>query len=362
MAVKYKWLAGRLETLIRKNIREGINKLPTEQELCKKYGLSRQTVRMALKTLEEKGLIDKKRGSGSYITGRSPKSQENEVGILIFNDQDYLYPAVIQDIQDTLTKNGFFTTVFPTHNQVCQEREILQKLQARPPRGLIVEGCKSALPNPNLDLYHALIKNGCPVVFLYNYYPELPQCPYVKDDNFSGSSLLVRHLAEQGHTRIGGIFKADDMQGPERYQGFLETMRDLGLPLSNAPVCWYDSRDLARLDAIDDGSFLNEIIRDLSSCTAIVCYNDFLAYHLANVLLQSGFQIPDDISLAAFDNTYLSNSDILSITTLSHQPHEMGVRAADTLLKKLKGLPVHSQEARWNLNQKESTGAAMTET
>ena len=63
------------------------------------------------------------------------------------------------------------------------------------------------------------------------------------------------------------------------------------------------------------------------------------------------------ISLAAFDNTYLSNSDILSITTLSHQPHEMGVRAADTLLKKLKGLPVHSQEARWNLNQKESTGA-----
>lgn len=113
MAVKYKWLAGRLETLIRKNIREGINKLPTEQELCEKYGLSRQTVRMALKTLEEKGLIDKKRGSGSYITGRSPKSRENEVGILIFNDQDYLYPAVIQDIRDTLTKNGFLSRSSP---------------------------------------------------------------------------------------------------------------------------------------------------------------------------------------------------------------------------------------------------------
>lgn len=94
----------------------------------------------------------------------------------------------------------------------------------------------------------------------------------------------------------------------------------------------------------------------LSSCTAIVCYNDILAYHLVEVLMQSGYRLPKDMAIAAFDNTYLSNSDILTITTLSHLPHEMGTRAAQAMLKKLKGLPVHSQEVRWNLNRKESTG------
>lgn len=358
MVLKYKWLADRLEALIQKNIRQGINKLPTEKELCEHYNLSRQTVRMALRSLEEQGLIEKRRGSGSYITGRSPRPRENMVGVLLFNDQDYIYPGVLRDIQTTLLESGFFTVVYSTGNRVSREREILLELLKKPPRGLIVEGCKSALPNPNLDLYRQLIKKGSEIVFLYNHYPELSDCLFVKDDNISGSSLLVRHLADQGHTRMGGIFKSDDLQGPERYQGFMETLRDLNLPLPDRQVCWYDSYDLEKLTGSGDAAFLYEMVqKPLSSCTAIVCYNDVLAYHLIDVLLRSGYRLPKDMAVAAFDNTYLSNSDILTITTLSHLPHEMGTRAAGTLLKKLKGLPVHSQEAPWILNQKESTGS-----
>lgn len=358
MAIKYKWLTRHLETLIQKNIREGINKLPTEQELSEKYQLSRQTVRMALKALEEKGLIEKRRGSGSYITGRSPKSQDNQIGILISNDQDYIYPGALRDIQTTLSEGGFSTIVFPTGNLISREREILQSLLENPLRGLIVEGCKSALPNPNLDLYRRLIKKGCEIVFLYNHYPELSDCLFVKDDNFSGSALLVEHLAAQGHTRIGGIFKFDDLQGPERCQGFLESLRDLRLPVSDSQVCWYGSRELDRMTRWKDTSFLNEMVQEsLSSCTAVVCYNDILAYHLVGVLMQAGYRLPGDMAITAFDNTYLSNSDILTITTLSHLPHEMGTRAAQTMLRKLKGLSVHSQEVRWYLNRKESTGA-----
>ena len=61
------------------------------------------------------------------------------------------------------------------------------------------------------------------------------------------------------------------------------------------------------------------------------------------------------MAIAAFDNTYFSNSDVLTVTTLSHQPHEMGTRAAEAMIRQLSGLPVSSQEARWKLNLKEST-------
>ena len=50
--LKYEWLLRRLEALIQKNIREGINRLPSETELCTRYKLSRQTVRTALNILE----------------------------------------------------------------------------------------------------------------------------------------------------------------------------------------------------------------------------------------------------------------------------------------------------------------------
>lgn len=358
MAIKYKWLAERLELMIQKNIQTGVHRLPSEQELCRRYQVSRQTVRMALGLLEQKGLIDKKQGSGSYITGRSAEPQKNIIGVLISSDQEYIYPGVLNDIRSTLSDSGFSMQVFTTDNCVSCEREILQQMLKHPLRGLIVEGCKSALPNPNLDLYRRLMKKGCQIVFLYNYYPALTACPCIMDDNYGGSALLVRHLAAQGHTAIGGIFKGDDQQGIERYQGFVETMRDLELPVPDHQIFWYGTRQLDQLLQKKDTRFLRDIMEELlSSCTAVVCYNDVIAYYLVGELTLAGYRLPADMAVAAFDNTYFSNSDILTVTTLSHSPHEMGTKAAQTILHKLNGLPAVSQETRWKLNLKESTQA-----
>jgi len=356
MAIKYKWVAERLEMMIEKNIQRGIHKLPTEQELCKRYQVSCQTVRMALNLLEQKGLLVSRQGSGSCITGLSSKPQGNVIGILVSSDQDYIYPGVLNVIRNVLSESGFSDQVFTTENSVSKERGILLQLLKQPLRGIIVEGCKSALPSPNLDLYRRLMKKGCQIIFLYNYYPALSDCIYIKDDNYNGSALLVQHLAAQGHRAIGGIFKSDDMQGIERYQGYIEAMRDLSLPLSDDRVCWYGTRELDQLVHKRDTLFLRNMIEEaLSSCTAVICYNDIIAYYLVDELLKAGYQLPADMAIAAFDNTYFSNSDILTVTTLSHKPREMGTKAAEAVIKRLNGLPVLSQETRWKLNLKEST-------
>jgi len=356
MAIKYKSLAGQLESLGEAYIQKGISKLPTEHELCSRYHVSRQTVRAALQLLEQKGLIERRQGSGAYLTGRLAKPLGNTIAVLISSDQDYIYPDVLNDIRTTLSGEGFQGMVFPTNNSVARERELLMQLLKKTPRGIIAEGCKSALPNPNLDLYYQLRKKKCSIVFLYSYYPAFFDCTWVKDDNFYGSALLVRHLTEQGHVSIGGIFKSDDIQGPERYQGFVETMRDLGLPVLDRRICWYGETELNRLRQEKDTLFLrNMLLGSLSDCTAVICYNDIIAYYLIDELQLAGYQLPEDMAVAAFDNTYLSNANILTVTTLSHKPHEMGTRAAQAMLCKLKGLPAPPQEIPWKLNLKQST-------
>ena len=356
MAIKYKWLAGRLELMVQRRIQEGVPKLPSEQELCARYHVSRQTVRMALGILEDKGLIRRVQGSGSHITGLSASSQDNRIGILLSSDQEYIYPGVLHDIRSTLSQSGFSHQIFVTENCVSREREILVQILAQPLRGIIVEGCKSALPNPNVNLYRQLAGKGCQILFLYNYYPELPGCLYIKDNNLQGSHLLVQHLADQGHRAIGGIFKADDMQGVERYQGFAEAMLTLDLPFSDRQVCWYGSHQLDLLLRDHNTGFLRDmILESLTACTAVVCYNDLIAYYLVEELLLAGYRLPVDLAIAAFDNTYLSNSDILTMTTLSHKPHHMGQAAAEAMIQMLKGLPVTSRETDWELNRKEST-------
>lgn len=356
MAIKYKWLSGLLREWIVQAARKGINKLPSEQELCQRYQVSRQTVRLALSVLENEGLIEKRKGSGSYITGLSADSAKNCIPVLLSDDSEYIYPGILDDIRSVFSQNGLTLQTYITANSVSKEREILKELLKTPPRGIIVEGCKSALPNPNLSCYRQLKKRGCTVLFLHNYYPSLEDCLYVKDDNAAGSTLLIDHLVNQGHTSIGGIFKSDDMQGIERFQGFMSELyrRDFYLP--DERVAWYDSRDLDRLQRFQDTNFLKKIVQEsLNSCTAVVCYNDMIAYFLIKELTLAGYHLPQEMAITAFDNTYLSRSGIFSITTLAHRAHEMGTTAAQMMLARLKGLPASSVEIPWILMPKEST-------
>ncbi|MGN0205372.1 MAG: substrate-binding domain-containing protein [Coprococcus sp.] len=352
MTTKYRWLAERLEQMIQKNIRNGIHKMPTEQELCRKYHLSRQTVRMALSLLEQEGLIEKRQGSGSYITGRSSNPDGNTIGILISSDEDYIYPDILNDMDYMLHEKGFSARIFVTDNCVHTEREILSQLLKKPLRGIIAEGCKTALPNPNLDLYRQLKQKGCQIAFLNNYYPALTDCIYIKDDNYYGSALLVQHLASRGHLSIGGIFKSDDMQGIERYQGFAETMNSLSLPLYDHQIGWYNSRDLQHLLQDHNTRFLKEMIQEqFASCTAIICHNDLIAYYLINELTSAGYHLPADMTIAAFNNTYLINTDNLPAITLSHKSREMHYKAVESIINQLNGLSAASQEYLWTLQE-----------
>lgn len=355
MTVKYKFLANQLRDQIVSGSKTGTRKLPTEAKLCKQYHVSRQTVRQALAILTAEGLIETRQGSGSFITGLSPDPARNTIGLMISTDQEHIYPALIDDIRSALSAAGFSLKIFLTENSVCKERQILEELIRSPLRGLIAEGCKSALPNPNLDLYETLQKSDTSLVFLHNRYQGLESVTCIKDDNQYGGYLLGNYLHHKGHVNIGALFKFDDLQGPERYQGLSSSMRDLGIPLSDTHTGWFSTDDLNNLEKRQNTRFLSDFIqKKLDECTAVVCYNDEIAYWLIRELQYAGYTIPKDMTVVCFDNSYFSELSRIRITALSHNPHEIGLQAADAMIKKCRGLPVTSQEIPWHLITKES--------
>lgn len=376
MAIKYKWLVEQLREIISDSIQKGINKLPTEQELAVRYRVSRQTVRAALAVLEDEREIRRIKGSGAYITGLSSLEDRNIVGILIPDEQQYEYPALINDIRVALAAEGFSCKVYPTHNHVDQERQILQFLLKSPLRALIVEPVKSALPSPNTELYQRLIQRGTSILFLGCAYPQLSQIPVIYEDNLYGAGLLVQSLVEKGHSSIAGIFQMDDQRGLERYQGFLDAMQNQGLTVPDRNICWYTTQELDDFRQSQDISFLKKFLeRIIPDCTAFICEDDFIAWllweelslgqekkiathaSLSSSLQSTGFKTTSadhsfetTIALAAFNTSYLTTSGLLRATTLTHQTHQPGTLAAQMSINKLKGLPVSSQEVPWQLS------------
>ena len=376
MAIKYKWLVEQLREIISDSIQKGINKLPTEQELAVRYRVSRQTVRAALAVLEDEREIRRIKGSGAYITGLSSLEDRNIVGILIPDEQQYEYPALINDIRVALAAEGFSCKVYPTHNHVDQERQILQFLLKSPLRALIVEPVKSALPSPNTELYQRLIQRGTFILFLGCAYPQLSQIPVIYEDNLYGAGLLVQSLVEKGHSSIAGIFQMDDQRGLERYQGFLDAMQNQGLTVPDRNICWYTTQELDDFRQSRDISFLKKFLERITpDYTAFICEDDFIAWllweelslgqekriapyaPLSSSLQNTGFKAASaghsfetTIALAAFNTSYLTTSGLLRATTLTHQTHQPGTLAAQMSINKLKGLPVSSQEVPWQLS------------
>ena len=382
MAIKYKWLIEQLREIISDSIQKGINKLPTEQELAVRYRVSRQTVRAALAVLEDEREIRRIKGSGAYITGLSSLEDRNIVGILIPDEQQYEYPALINDIRVTLAAEGFSCKVYPTHNHVDLERQILQFLLKSPLWALIVEPVKSALPSPNTELYQKLIQKGTSILFLGCAYPQLSQIPVIYEDNLYGAGLLVQSLVEKGHSSIAGIFQIDDQRGHERYQGFLDAMQNQGLTVPDRNICWYTTQELDDFRQSRDISFLKKFLERITpDCTAFICEDDFIAWllweelslgntlalkrekriathaPLSSSLQNTGFtaasaihSFEPTIALAAFNTSYLTTSGLLRATTLTHSAHQPGTLAAQMSISKLKGLPVSSQEVPWQLS------------
>lgn len=356
MPAKYIRLAEQLKNLIAENAGDTF-RLPTEDALCRTYGVSRQTVRKALSILEAEHLIEKRQGSGSYATGLSGSPEKDTVAILVCSDTEYIYPGLLADMRGVLQDKGFRTSVYVTDNQISKEREILQELLEHPVRGILSEGCKTSLPTPNHDLYERLLEKGTSTLFFHGSYSNMPDFLSIKDDNYGGGYQLGKYLASLGHKKIAAIFKEDDIQGTERLFGLLSALRDEKLPFDEERICRFDTARLTALQKRQDTGFLSEFIsKQLTNATAVVCHNDEIAYWLIKELTYKNLQIPGDLSVVCFDSSYFSDLSPVQITSLSHKKHEMGFAAAETILKLMKGSPASSQKLPWHLTQKRSAG------
>jgi GntR family transcriptional regulator of arabinose operon len=355
MSSKYVQIAAIIRAQIIEGVYQSTMRLPTEMEIAGTYNVSRQTVRKALSILTLEGLIERHQGSGSYIKDVSP-AHGSSIAILATYINDYIFPAILQDAQAVFANNGYSTMLYCTHNQVNMEREILNNVLKISVCGLLVEGSKTALPNPNLDLYEQLNKSGVPVVFLHGAYSALPGVVCVSDDNFHGGYLLTRFLLEKGHTNIAGIFKSDDIQGHNRYFGFLCAFRDAGLSLPDPQILWYTTEDKNQILNNDNLMILQNYVKStLQGATAVVCYNDEIAFYLIDVLLSLGIRVPEDVAVVSFDNSSYSEFCSVKITSLAHGLKHIGRVAAERLVDMLNGKQAKSEVVPWVLVEKESS-------
>lgn len=310
-------------------IRQG-EKIPSENECSRLYGISRQTVRHAIDVLEQEKLVVRVRGSGTYAGSRVPavsRQQSFNIGVISTYVDSYIFPPVLKGIAGVLAREGYTTQVAFTENRVSREGEILEHLLSKGRiDGLIAEPVRSSLPNPNLHFYQELKKRQIPVLFFNSSYPELSLPCVSLDDRWTGKAA-AEYLIQAGHKRIGGLFRCDDGQGALRYAGFQEAMEEAGLKPVERHVVWMDTEAQEDMERWGDYLFYR-----LEGCEALVCYNDEAAVSLAELCMKRGIRIPEDLSLISIDNSELCSLSDVKLTSFEHPKEALGRLAAEHMV------------------------------
>ena len=307
MAEKYLVITDRLELELRKMRSEGRTRLPSEQELATRFSCSRQTVRAALEVLQQKGLIEKRKGSGSYIAG---SYMHNRSVFIMTEDCDrYTAPALISGLKEQLASLRYEIRAFSTGGSVKTSAEILERVMAERPAALIIEPEHDLIPDPNLRLISAIADMGIPVVYCNSSSGPVRVVP----DNAEGGRFLTKNLLSSGSKKTACIFRMDSSAGRDRYQGYIDALTDLGAGFDEA-LCLLLTHEDEKEIISGRGQKLSAFIDDnLRECDAVICQNGMIAHQLVRALSGRGISVPHDITVACFDSGYYAADGIISL-------------------------------------------------
>lgn len=323
---KYKHVKNQIKAWITEGKIKPDEKIQSENELVEIFQVSRHTIRQALNELVNEGWLYRQQGRGTFCKERSEKTVnhiDRTIGIITTSITDYIFPSIIRGIESYLSEKGYNLLLASTNHDINRERKCLENMLGQKLDGLIVEPTKSAIYNPNLNTYLNIEKNKIPYVMINASYSGLEPASITVDDE-QGGFLAAEHLIKLGHTKIGGIFKIDDLQGVNRMKGFMRACREFDVPIQPGSILTFMTED----QSANLHTSIRELVAEPNRPTAFFCYNDQIALMLLDVIREKSLRVPEDISIVGFDDSQLALASEVKFTTLTHPKMEMGLLAA----------------------------------
>lgn len=308
--------------------------MPTEGELVKRFEVSRHTIRRALSDMVNDGWLYTMQGSGTYVS--DPYADANQmnkmVGVVTTYFKDYIFPDIISGMDDVFTDNGYSILLGTTKNNASRERVVINNMLNNQLAGLIVEPTKSVFPNANIQLYKQFQERGIPVVFIHATYRGFDTSFVIEDDEYAGY-IATKHLIENNHKKIIGVFKQDDMQGHGRYKGYQNALEEAGIDLDPSYVRWFTTEEKETVTSKEN---VSRWLKECPEATGFICYNDQISLGLLNTLKAMEIEVPRDYSLVSFDNSKLANNYVVKLTSVAHPKAALGIEAAKLLIELMK--------------------------
>jgi LacI family transcriptional regulator len=316
---------------------QGLTRRATMADVAKRAGVSQATVSLVMNGVGNTRISAATRARVlqaaediGYRVGRRVIGSGALRSIVMLLDEVSTSPFAATSIigaQDSAWQSGCVLTVVTTRNDPMLEDAALDLLLEQPTAGVIYAAIATRRVTPPDRL------RTVPTVLL-NCYAADAHYPSVIPGNVVGARAATEALLRAGHRRIAFI----------NGETWMDAARDRLLGYKQALASWDVAAD-PRL--IRSGKWLlNEAYKETRALmalhappTAIFCASDRMALGCYGALQEMGRRIPDDVSVAGFDDDSIARQLSPALTTIMLPHEEMGRWSVEQLLSYEAGAP-----------------------
>ena len=260
----------------------------------------------------------------NFMASSLRRQRSSTIGVLVPEMAEGYAPLVLSGIEDHLLEKGYFYFVVSHRHREDLLSRYPRLLQQRAVEGLIAVDtlCDEAMVVPLVSVSGHRDVEGVTNIAL---------------NHGQAARLALEHLYALGHRAVAFIKGQDFSSDTEvRWQAIEESAKTLGLQI--------DPRLVVQLEGDCPTSDLgSQVTRKLlatkKNFTALFAFNDVSAIGAIHALRAAGRRVPEDVSVVGFDDIPSAAFQNPGLTTVRQPLREMGVLAAETLLRRINAGP-----------------------
>ncbi|MDK2800917.1 MAG: LacI family transcriptional regulator, repressor for deo operon, udp, cdd, tsx, nupC, and nupG [Clostridiales bacterium] len=306
--------------------------MPTIEEVAKAAGVSVATVSRVLNngqvSPKTRILVENAIRELNYepnMLGRNLRRSESRMILtMIPNISNPFYSVIVEGIEDAARKNGYNILLCNTEADVEREKIYLDLLKQK-----LADGIITMEPAIDIDVLKEVGKRY-PVVQCCEYSEKI-NIPYIAIDNVTAAYKATKHLLTIGHKKIA-LINSDEkfMYARQRKEGYIKALQEFDIPVNED---WIVNAGLS----FESGQRMMKYLLSLKDKpSAVFAVSDILAIGALKTIKDEGLKVPQDIGVVGFDNIQFANMMNPTLTTIEQPRYQMGVEAAEMLIKRIK--------------------------
>jgi LacI family transcriptional regulator len=303
--------------------------------VAKAAGVSVATVSRAVnlphlvrESLRERVLaVAKEMGYSANPSAKALRLQKTYIIGAVIPTLDYsIFARLVDGFGERMTAAGYSVFVLTTGFDNTKMFEQVRALVERGAEGLLFVG---RIDDEKLRAY--LIEKDLPCVTTYSFTND-EQFPSIGFDNYLATKQMVEFLLRLGHKKL--VMMAGPVHGNDRQQARIQAFSDTLKAHGLGDYCHVIEKSYG--SAVFRGAeAMRQIRSEHPDATAVVCNSDIFAFGAIAECRRMGLRVPDDISIAGFDDDDYTTIFQPPLTTISVPAPDMGAHAAQSLLSAL---------------------------